>query len=117
MFIEKTNENKRGKIYHLFFMDKDYWLSFTRKNCGRGGDIHDGRQYNVVLQGKFLAKMMYPHGEVERVIFEGRSIMVPNSIPHIFFALEDSWMLEWHENKLPPFEKKQYYKPYRDLIE
>jgi len=117
MFVEKISVNGRGTIFRIIVGKEIYWWSFTANGHGRGGDIHDGRQYNVVIKGKFLVKMMYPEeGEVERVLLEGDSIVIPNDIPHVFIALEDSWMLEWHDHKLPPFKDKRYYEPYRKLV-
>jgi len=107
-------EDERGMIYKIS-ADKDYWLSYTKRGFARGGDIHDGCQFNAILKGKFLVKMMYPDGEVKRLLLEGQSIVIPNDIPHMFIALEDSYMIEWHDHKLPPYEKKRFYEPYRRL--
>lgn len=118
VFVEKTNEDKRGEIYHLVINNIDYWLSFTKKGFGRGGDIHDCEQHNLCLKGEFNVKVLLPSDktrehEIERCLVAGESISIPKELPHIFKALEDSIMLEWHDGKLPPFSEKKYYERYR----
>lgn len=110
------NQDERGKIYRMV-LDGVYWISFTKKGYARGGDIHNGRQFNSILKGKFLVKMKFPTEEVKRVVLEGQSIIIPNNIPHVFIALEDSTMIEWHDHKLPPYKEKRFYQPYRELCE
>lgn len=112
--VEKISEDKRGEIYRIV-SGRIYWWSYTRKGFGRGGDIHDCRQHNYVMEGGFLVKMKFPTEEVERVVLKGHSIIIPENIPHVFIALEDSVMLEWHSEKLPPYKQKRFYKPYRRL--
>lgn len=114
MFVELINTDKRGKIYGIV-LDKIYWLSYTNKDYGRGGDIHNGQQFNIVLKGKFLVKMRFPTEEVKRAVLEGQSIVIPDNVPHVFIALEDSIMIEWHDHKLPPYKDKRFYEPYRRL--
>jgi len=111
-----VNQDKRGKIYRIV-LDRVYWVSFTNNGFARGGDIHNGRQFNSILKGKFLVKMKFPTEEVEQVVFEGQSIIVPENIPHVFIALEDSIMIEWHDHKLPSYKEKRFYPPYRKLCE
>ena len=114
--FEKINDDNRGKIFKLT-LDKVYWLSFTKRGFSRGGDIHDGRQFNVVLKGEFKVLMHYEKREVEVNMFEGDSIVIPENVPHVFIAKQDSWMLEWHDHKLPPYKDKRFYRPYRDRVD
>jgi len=108
-------EDKRGWIEKINIGDNVCWISFTKKGYGRGGDVHNGRQYNVIIKGSFLVKELHEGIERETVVATGRLITIQDGIPHVFIALEDTWMIEWHEFPLPPFKEKKYYEPYRKL--
>jgi len=115
MNYEKIHEDKRGEIYTLKLFNKTYWHMYTHKGHARGGDIHEGKQYNVVVTGKFLVRMIQKEGEKEVIICAGETIVIHKETPHVFIALEDSYMIEWHDHQLPPLEKKRIYQPYREL--
>jgi len=117
MEIVKVSDNKRGEIWKIESGKRTYFLSITKKGYGRGGDIHDGIQYNYVLEGSFKVLFKYPKEEKEFIQKANEYVEVPPEIPHVWIALEDSLMLEWHEKPLPPVEKKRYYEPYRRMIE
>jgi len=115
--IEIISEDKRGWMKKLTLNNGDiFWISFTKKGFARGGDIHDGRQYDTIIRGQFLVKQHFPEDiEMLKVIITGDSIIIPAGIPHVFIAMEDTEMIEWHDDKLPPFDQKKYYEPYRKL--
>lgn len=115
MKIEKVNEDNRGEIWRIDNGKRIYWLSITKKGSGRGGDIHDGYQYNLVFEGSFKVLYKYPDREEEWIQKVDQLLQVPPEVPHVWIALEDSMMLEWHEKPLPPFEQKRYYELYRRL--
>jgi len=118
MQIKKVSENKRGKIWRIE-LDRVFFLSFTKEGKYRGGDIHNGVQFNLILEGKGEFRILNPITKQERRIILDKDsfIKIPRGYPHVFKALSDSWMLEWHEKPLPPYEEKQFYKPYRKLVE
>lgn len=115
MKIEKVSEDHRGEIWRIDSGERVYWLSITKKGKARGGDIHDGIQYTLVLQGSFKVLYKYVDREEEKIQKVNEKLEVPPEVPHVWIALEDSMMLEWHEKPLPSLEKKRYYEPYRRL--
>lgn len=115
MFIEEINKDERGEVFRIVLDNKVYWLSYTKTGFGRGGDIHNGKQFNTILSGRFKVMLHYPKNDAEYNIFEGDSIIIPKNIPHLLIAKKDSWMIEWHDHKLPPYKDKKFYKPYRKL--
>ena len=116
-----VSNDERGWIRKLVCNDNPeqiIWLSFTRKGYARGGDIHDGRQFNTVIKGDFLIKLKFSDNDESKNSFRiwtGKSIIIPKDIAHVFIALEDTLMIEWHDHELPPYEKKRFYEPYRKL--
>lgn len=113
--MEIVSDDKRGRMEKVVIGDTILWISFTKKGRVRGGDIHRGRQYSTVVKGQFKVRQMYPEEEVVLILTMGDSIMIPYGIPHVFIAKEDSIMIEWHDHKLPPYEQKEFYKPYRRM--
>lgn len=118
IMLEKIQEDNRGEIWRFTIKDRVFWLSRTMSGYGRGGDIHIGKQYNLILGGAMKVLRMYPGGEKVDVFKQDNFIICESGIPHLFIALEDNTiMLEWHEFPLPPYKDKEFYKPYRDIIE
>jgi hypothetical protein len=60
-------------------------------------------------------KLMFANGEKIVELPSDSSMVTPKSIPHVFIAFEDTLMVEWFDHELPPYEKKQFYEPYRKL--
>jgi len=119
MEFELVNRDERGEIWKTEIEGIAYWMSYTRQGFGRGGDIHEGWQHNVILKGSFEVRMMVPdvpEGEEVWSHTAFAKLAVPPEVPHVFIALEDSYMMEWHDHELPPFSEKRYYAPYRRLI-
>lgn len=115
MEFKLVNRDERGEILTDKIDGISYWISHTRQGFGRGGDIHEGWQYNIVLKGSFEVNLMLPDGEEVRVYKAPVMVSIPPEVPHVFIALEDSYMMEWHDHKLPPYSEKRYYEPYRRL--
>lgn len=113
MRIKKINQDERGEIWKIESRKKTIFLSKTFKDFARGGDIHRGKQFNCVIEGSFRVLMKYPDKEKEIILKGGNLAIIPKEIPHVFIALEDSVMIEWHQFPLPPFKEKRYYEPYR----
>lgn len=115
MKIDKVQEDKRGEIWKIETGKRTAFLSKTFKGKARGGDIHDGSQYTLILEGKVKVLMKFPEREKEEILEKNDLIIVPKDIPHVFIALEDSVFLEWHELPLPEYSKKRFFEPYRKL--
>ena len=115
MEFEFVSKDERGEIWKTEIDGIAYWMSYTRKGFGRGGDIHKGMQYNAILKGSFEVHLMLPNGEKADVCRAPVMVPIPPEVPHVFIALEDAYMMEWHDHKLPPFEEKRYYEPFRRL--
>jgi hypothetical protein len=108
-------EDERGWMSKFIIGKQEFWLSFTRKGYARGGDIHEGLQFNTVIYGNMKVKLMFANGEKIVELPSDSSMVTPKSIPHVFIAFEDTLMVEWFDHELPPYEKKQFYEPYRKL--
>lgn len=115
MKIEKVNEDKRGEIWKIDTGKKVLFLAKTFKGYARGGDIHRGKQYTLILEGRMEVRMKYPEREEIRNLEKNEMIIAPAEIPHVFIALEETVFLEWHEKPLPPYNKKRFYPAYRRL--
>ena len=115
MEFKLVNSDERGEIQVAEVDGISYWLSYTRKGFGRGGDIHEGWQYNAILKGSFTVYLKPLDGDEMRTYRAPMVVTMPPEMPHVFIALEDSYMIEWHDHELPPFSKKRYYEPYRRL--
>lgn len=113
---ELVSNDERGWMVKEVFSDKVLWLVFTIKGFGRGGEIHPVFQSVSVVSGCMEFRMMFPDGEIIRKVFGGQHIRIPNGIPHIGIAIENTIMIEWHDGELPDFKDKQIYEPYRRLI-
>lgn len=115
MKVEKVSEDDRGEIWKVGSENSFYFIAKTLKGHSRGGDIHDGEQYLLVLEGKLEVRLMLPGGE-EKIEMNPRDFLtVPKDIPHLFIALENSVFLEWGNFPLPSYDKKRFYEPYRKL--
>jgi quercetin dioxygenase-like cupin family protein len=103
----------RGKILKLELNGKEFVILVTKKGYLRGGDFHKSVQHDVVLEG--AVRFFWREDGIERKLqlTEGMSISFKPGVPHMLEAIEDSIVLEWLEG---PFEK-EYYKPYREIIE
>lgn len=115
MEVSLANKDRRGEIWKVQTGKKVLWLAKTNKGFARGGDIHKGKQYALILEGRVEVKMQYPNQEVIIIYGKNETVVVNAEIPHVFIALEDTVFLEWHEFPLPPFKNKRYYEPYRRL--
>ena len=119
--------NRRGKVW-AFQLSEDptdeLLIFFTPKGAVRGGDMHDHRQYNLVIRGqvkffeRFGPDMEVPKagtisGQKETFLKEGQFGVFEPGIPHWFVALTDCIMLEFFE--LP--RTKKGYAEYRDIID
>jgi len=113
--MEKVHEDKRGTIYLLKFNGMLYFILITNKGYARGGDLHDFEQYNFVISGSFEVREQHQSSEKKYIVNEREFVTIPPNVPHVFIALEDSLMIEWHSKELPPFKDKKYHEPYRKL--
>lgn len=121
MFIEKSVcEDERGMMWKQIISEEFgsfiLWRSFTNKGYGRGGEVHPVPQFNVVISGTAKFYMMMSDGEeIIKVLNMGDTIRIPKGIPHLMIAQTNTFIIEWHDGELPPFEQKVIYEPYRKL--
>ena len=113
--FQKVKEDDRGIIWKIQYKNKDFWLSLTKKGKSRGGDIHSCFQYNAILTGSFVVRQKLKKEDKVSKIDSPSLMIIPPEVPHVFTALEDSLMIEWHSKKLPPYEEKRFYEPYRRM--
>jgi hypothetical protein len=110
-----VSKDKRGFMELFNFLGKDFYFAFTRKGFGRGGEYHPITQYNSVISGKMMFRMIIDGEDETKILISGQSIVIPANIAHVAIAMEDSITVEWHSGKLPPFEQKKIYEPWRKL--
>jgi len=118
--------NRRGKVWAFQLSDDptdELLIFFTPQGAVRGGDMHEHRQYNMVIRGrvKFFERygpdMNIPgkgkvSGEKATFLNEGEMKAFEPGIPHWFVALTDCIMIEFFEKP----RTKKVYDEYRDII-
>ena len=102
--------DRRGNILITSHGGVDYLLIHTNKGYLRGGEIHRGTQYNLLISGKI--RWTTPENEI--IYTTPTLFTTPGDTPHMMESLTDSLILEWREYPIenPP----NYYDPYRSLI-
>ncbi len=111
--IKLVHKDNRGEIYIIKLRDGiQFNMLTTKKGCGRGGDLHPHRQFDLVLEGEF--EVWLKKTKIEKKVFKKYDyIVIPPKIPHLFIAKKDTVMLEWWDKEF----KATYYKPFRKIIE
>jgi len=113
MELKQISDDVRGKIWVFNWNGKDYLLIFTKTGYLRGGEIHEGKQYNILLEGEMT---WFTKGTYSRKLCVAPEyIETPKGYPHMMEALTDCLMLEWREK--PVEQPMKYYKPFRKIIE
>jgi len=117
---------RRGKVW-AFQLSEDptdeLLIFWTPAGAVRGGDMHNHRQYNLVIRGRvkfferFGPDMNVPgkgevSGEKETFLKEGQMGIFEPGIPHWFVALTDCIMIEFFEKP----RSKIVFDEYRDII-
>ena len=91
-------------------VNKDYLLIFTKKGCKRGGEIHVGWQYNVLIEGQAY----WTIGN-EKILYKAPAlILTPPHMPHMMESITDTLILEWRQYPLE--DPVNYYEPFRKII-
>ena len=102
--------DSRGTIMILNDGTQDYLIIYTKAGYLRGGEIHEGWQQNVILNG--IVEWITPDQTTTHTVFD--SIVTTKHIPHMMESVTDSVMVEWREK---PIENPvNYHEPYRALI-
>jgi hypothetical protein len=102
----------RGEVSVTPFMGRDYLVIYTKKGYMRGGEIHAGRQYNVLVEGTVRWVTL----RKKDATYAAPALFVTEAeMPHMMESLTDSVMIEWREKPLE--NPVNYYKPYRMMVE
>lgn len=108
MKIEKVNEDSRGEVFVITGGPKKYdrlVLLTTKSGYARGGDYHKKSKQNcTVIDGCMLYTLK---GSPTLVLKAGDTVVSPRNIPHIFFALKDSLMMEWGPKRKDAYFDKE----------
>lgn len=115
MEVTKLQSDSRGDVFLIDQDGEEILLIFTKKGYLRGGEIHEGSQYNFIVKGKVKWTYHTHSGDWDDVVGEGETNFVPKGIPHMMEALEDTIMMEWRE--LPVEKPMNYYEPFRNIVE
>uniref|UniRef100_A0A6M3XY28 Uncharacterized protein n=1 Tax=viral metagenome TaxID=1070528 RepID=A0A6M3XY28_9ZZZZ len=112
--VKDIRSDSRGFVLILEFRGKEYLLFFTKAGFMRGGELHRGKQYNMLLEGKVKWTQIIHEKCLSHIICAPSFIRTLKETPHMMESITDSLMLEWREF---PIEKPvNYYKPYREII-
>jgi len=111
--FKQVQEDSRGSVSVMEFNGTDYLLVRTKRGYYRGGEIHKGRQYNVLLVGH----QEWWIGEERKKFYAPVLIIVPSHTPHMMYSCSeiDSLMIEWREQPLE--NPVNYYRPFRKIVE
>src|SRR3989338_4030026 len=107
--ISDAYKDERGEIYLNKIKGIEFVVSYTRAGAFRGGDYHSGKQYNLILKGKFEITLRRNNKDVVKVYGPNELIVIPAGTPHLFKAITDAVLIEWKTGSY----KSQYYEPYR----
>lgn len=109
-----ASSDSRGWVVVWEFKGQEILMIYTKKGYMRGGEIHKGRQWNVILQGAVDWTIGFESLYKKESYYAPAYIAVPKDQPHMMEALTDTLMIEWREYPLE--EPVNYYKPFRDKI-
>ena len=108
--LKLLQEDKRGSVHLFKFDGKEHLLIYTKAGYYRGGEIHLGRQTNMMIYGEVDWCM---GGKLSRTI-SPVTVTIPAHTPHMMYSISDSLMIEFREF---PLEKPVvYYEPYRKIV-
>lgn len=110
--ITAAYKDKRGEIYINKIKGKEFVVSYTKAGKYRGGDYHSGKQYNLILKGKFEITLRQNNKNITEKRGPNELIVTPANTPHLFKALTDAVLIEWRTGAYRP----RYYELYRKLI-
>ena len=107
--VDDLSDN-RGTILVFSDGEKDYLIIYTKAGYMRGGEIHEGWQQNVILNG--IIEWITPDQTSTHNVSD--VIVTTKHIPHMMESVTDSLMVEWREKSLET--PVNYHEPYRTLI-
>ncbi len=107
-----AREDERGEIYINKIKGKEFILSYTKAGKYRGGDYHSGKQYDLILKGKFEITLRRNNKDVVKEYEPNELIIIPANTPHLFKAITDTISIEWKTGVYKP----RYYEPYKKII-
>ncbi len=102
----------RGEIHRFDINGTKFNVLYTKKGAFRSGDIHTNTQYDRILKGKFKVTTLENKRDVVKIFSSEDDFTIPPNTPHLFEALEDTWMIEYWDG---PFNVS-YYEPYRKFV-
>lgn len=115
MSLKEECTDKRGTVWSFKISNdplKEFLIQFTKKGYYRGGDIHPGKQYNILIEGEGIMFKKINGIDYPINMKKGDMIIISKGIPHIFYSTTDSWMIEFHEYP----GVREIYPPYRNQI-
>jgi hypothetical protein len=113
---EIVSDDERGMMTKLIADYKTLWFICTNRGYGRGGEEHPVTQFCTIISGKVQVNQLFEDGtETIETFSAGSIVKIPKNVKHVFIALEDTIIIEWHDGQLPPFKDKKIYEPYRKL--
>jgi cupin superfamily acireductone dioxygenase involved in methionine salvage len=111
MKVIKIETDNRGSVVIIEDDGWEYHVVKTFAGKYRGGEIHDGDQFNFVVSGNVKFTSKYDK-IIEVVCHAGEVIKIPEGVAHMSKSLTDSIVLEWHKAG----RKTEYYEPFREKV-
>jgi quercetin dioxygenase-like cupin family protein len=110
---QKIIKDQRGEVQINVIKGEEYVASYTKAGAYRGADIHAGRQFNLVLRGRFEVTWRRNRRDVVKRYGPGEFFVIPAKTPHLLKAVTDAILIEGKSGGY----RKKYYGPYRKIIE
>ena len=88
--------DRRGAIFRISLVDKDYLFVQMRERSMRGGHYHGSETFHLVVQGRIRFELVEPVSREKRHVTAVPMdiIRVNAGVAHLLEALEDSMFIE-----------------------
>ena len=106
------HSDNRGEIKRFNINNVKFNVLFSKKGSYRSGDYHDSIQYDIILSGEVKLTVRHKNKDITLIKKANDFIKIPPNMPHLFYFVKDTVMIEWWDK---PFEAK-FYEPYRKIV-
>lgn len=114
MNLNSIHQDNRGQIFIITGEElghPEMTMFHTKKGFARGGCVHNlSDEFICVVKGM----IEYVMGGDYMTLQDGDSMVVPKGMPHYFYSITDSVVMEWGAT---PEEKKHKHPEYRQRVD
>jgi len=108
----KEHKDKRGIISRVDCDSIKFNVMTTKSGYYRGGEIHPNSQFNMVLSGRIDIFYLVDGKNIWQQVMPNTLVIIEPYIPHLFYFVEDSVMLEWWDGPMTGW----YYPDFRKYV-